>query len=139
MDRLKSLLGKKPPKADTTELIYIYLPEALQPIERGDRYDDPLDADLQLRGLGCVSGGGTQMGDELPDGSRRIESCSVDVDATNVAAARVFLRQELPLLGCIRGTQLWYREHDVPLMDAFDGTTWLTDQARDDLHPGFEF
>ncbi len=63
-----------------TFLIYILLPEPLQPLERGSRYEDPLEAELQLAGVGFVSGGGSSLGPEGADGSAEIEFCGVDVE-----------------------------------------------------------
>ena len=73
IDRLKGLLSHKP--AVSPELIFVRLPEPLEPNERGDRYEDPLNAELQLAGLGEVSGGGTQLSELRADGSRTIEWC----------------------------------------------------------------
>lgn len=123
-----------------TYLIYVKLPEPLPPIDRGARYEDPLEAELQLADLGFVSGGGSSLSDELPDGSRKIEYCGIDVDAYDVDAARELLRRHLPDLGCVDGTQLCYRDDaDVPLSDVYRGGEWLLAKPRAELHPGFGY
>ena len=42
-------------------LVIARLNDRAQPIDRGERYEDPLDAFLKANGLGEVSGGGTQL------------------------------------------------------------------------------
>jgi len=137
VQKLKGLLVRKPPKPADTELIYVYLPGSVEPIDRGALFEDPLNEELQLKGLGEVSGGGTQLGEEKADGSCDIEFCGIDVDTTDVSGARELLREQLVLLGCPPGTQLHYREGGRPLQDAYDGRTWALGGPRDLMHPGF--
>lgn len=121
-----------------TELIYIMLPEPLQPLDRGSRYEDPLEVELILADLGFVSGGGSSLSDERADRSREIEFCGIDVEAYEVAAVRALLRAQLPELGCLPGTQLHYRdEAEAPLLDEYDGIEWRLDLPRTMMHPGF--
>jgi hypothetical protein len=140
--RLAAKLTRQPasgPASDvSTFLIYVLLPEALQPLERGTRYEDALEAELALAGLGYVSGGGSLLGEEKPDGSRDIEFCGIDVDTGDVTAARALLRLHLPELGCVAGTELQYRdEADEPRRDEYDGTAWRLALPRTMMHPGF--
>jgi hypothetical protein len=121
----------------TADLIYIYLPGSIGPLDRGDRFEDPINEELQRLGLGEVSGGGSQLGDERADGSRPIEFCGIDVDTDNVDEARETLRMLLPKLGCPAGTQLHYRAAGSPLQDEYDGSEWLLAKKRSLLHPGF--
>ena len=122
----------------STSLIYVLLPEALQPLDRGARYEDALEAELHIAELGFVSGGGSSLGEERADGSREIEYCGIDVDTFDVDAARELLRSHLPALGCLSGTQLQYRDDaDVPLQDEFVGAQWQLGQPRTAMHPGF--
>ena len=122
---------------EATELIYVYLPESLGPVDRGKRYEDPIDDELQLRSLGYVSGGGSSLSDELPDGRREIVHCGIDVDTNDVAGARELLREQLVSLGCPVGTQLHYREGETPLQDEYDGSDWVLANPRTMMHPGF--
>ena len=126
-----------PEEGEEAELVYVYIPEALGPIDRGDKYEDPIDDELQARSLGCVSGAGCMLSDEQPDGSRHVVSCGIDVDTDDVAGTRAFLREHLMSLGCPAGTQLHYREGDVPLQDEFGGSDWVVAQPRTMMHPGF--
>ena len=120
-----------------TDLIYVVLPEPLDPMDRGERYEDPIEAELKLSQLGYVSGGGSSLSDERPDGSRDVEWCGIDVDTINIDKCRALLRRHLPELGCLAGTQLQFRAGDIPLQDEFDGDTWQLNFPRTDMHPGF--
>ena len=114
----------------SSELIFVYVPESIGPIDRGDKYEDPLDDELRLRSLGSVSGAGTELGEPREDGTRDILSCGIDVDATDVGAARALLREQLPILGCPAGTLLQYDEGDQALQDEYDGSDWRLAQPR---------
>ena len=123
--------------ASEPQLIYVFLPEPLGPIDRGEKYEDPIIDELERLGLGEVTGGGTGMGDEGPDGRREIQSCGIDVETINVEAARVALRDLLPNLGCPAGTRLEYMDQDRELQDEFDGKDWQVDQERTPSVDGF--
>lgn len=124
IDKLKALLGLRRDDPANTVLIYVYLPEVIEPEVRHARYEVALDAELRLRSLGFVSGGGTLLSEEADDGSREILSAGVDVDATDVSAARDLLREELPSLGCPVGTQLQYEDDGRYFADEYDGANW---------------
>src|SRR5215207_4992735 len=113
------------------ELIYVYLPEGLGPIDRGDKYEDPIIDELERSGLGEVSGAGTSLGDERPDGTRPIVACGIDIETSDVEATRATLRTMLPKLGCPSGTQLHYSISGKELRDEFDGTDWILAESRD--------
>ena len=118
------------------ELIYVYLPESLGPIDRGDKYEDPIIDELERSGLGEVSGGGSSLGEPRPDGTRLIESCGIDIDTHDSTAARELLRELLPKLGCPKGTRLQYTQSDRPLQDEFDGTGWALEREAAPPDPG---
>ena len=120
-----------------TELIYVMIPGNLGPIDRGDLFEDPLDDELQRTELGYVSGGGSSLGDEQPDGTRQVEFCGIDVEAFDLDKTLEMLRGHLPGLKAPPGTELHYRRDDVPLRDQFDGEAWQTGQPRTMMHPGF--
>ena len=110
------------------QLVYVYLPEAIGPMDRGDKYEDPIIDELERLGLGEVSGAGTQLGDEGPDGRRPIVSCGIDVDTNDVAATRAALRDLLPGLGCPQGTQIQYELSGNPFQDEYDGAEWTLEK-----------
>ena len=119
------------------ELIFVFLPEPLGPVDRGDKYEDPIIEELERLGLGEVTGGGTGMGDERSDGRRDIQSCGIDVETRNVDATRAALRELLPKLGCRPGTQLQYSLADKALQDEYDGESWQIERELTASTPSF--
>lgn len=112
------------------DLIFVFLPDPLGPVDRGDKYEDPIIDELERLALGEVTGGGTGMGDEGPDGRRQIQSCGIDVETRNGDEARAALRELLPRLGCPSGTQLQYSVAGQALQDEYDGESWQLGQKR---------
>ena len=53
---------------------YIRIPESIGPVERGERYEDPLDDALSVDALGRITGGGSQLGE-----GDTIAYCGIDV------------------------------------------------------------
>jgi len=119
------------------ELVYVFLPESIGPIDRGDKYEEPIIDELERLGLGEVSGGGSSLGEPRPDGTRLIESCGIDIDTHDIEATRAALRDLLPKLGCPTGTQLHYIVSDNPLQDEYDAGGWKIAYPRASLYPGF--
>lgn len=119
-----------------SKLVYVFLPEALGPIDRGEKYEDPIIDELERLGLGEVSGAGTMLGDERPDGTRPIVSCGIDVDTHDLDGARAALRKLLPSLGCPHGTQLQFEVLGKTLSDQYDGTAWTVDKDYATLGSG---
>jgi hypothetical protein len=120
-----------------THFVYIKIPESLKPIPRGDKYEDPIQASLQALGLGEVTGGGSQLGDQQPDGTRPIEFCGIDVELTDLDRGRELLRGRLTTLGAPAGTELHFTVIDTKLQDELHPDGWVLDQPRTFLHPGF--
>jgi len=133
------MLTQKPEIRGLTELIYVWLPAAIEPDEREERFAQAIDDELRLETLGYVSGGGSLIvEDDLDDqGDGRIEGCGVDVEAVDVAAVRALLHRLLPSLECPIWTELHYRQNGRRLLDAFDGIRWDLGQPRDMTHPAF--
>jgi hypothetical protein len=117
--------------------VYIKIPEDLGPIARGDRYEDPIQESLDSRGLGEVSGGGSQLGDERSDGTRSIEFCGLDVELVNLDQGRALLRARLIELGAHQGTELHFTVGNAKLQDELGCDGWILDRPRSFLHPGF--
>ena len=65
--------ARKQETAPQGDVITARLNAKVQPIDRGDYYEDPLTDTLQAKGLGEVTGGGTQLSEE-PCG---IEFCAI--------------------------------------------------------------
>lgn len=104
--------GCTEPKAPVPEseklFVFVRIPEAIMPLERGEKYEEPLDARLKAGGHGEVTGGGTQMGAKKADGTREIEWIGIDVEMVNADASLAALREELMKLNAPRGTVLEY-------------------------------
>src|SRR5687767_6850955 len=80
MDKKRQLTGRHAVMQKAAEaaqvrgqhFFYVRIPEPLGPVDRGEKYEDPLDD--ALGELGQVTGGGSQMGE-----GDTIEYCGVDV------------------------------------------------------------
>jgi hypothetical protein len=123
---------------DVEQFVYIKIPEAIQPLDRASLFEDPIDSALAPRSLGHVSGGGSLLGHPLPEGTRPIEFCGIDVDTTDREVVLGILRELLPELGIPVGTELHYTAGRAKLQDYFLGGNWTIGDLRDFLHPGFD-
>ena len=86
-------------------LIVARLNDRARPLDRGDLYEDPLDAVLKKRGLGQVSGGGTQQA-----ASGEIDFCDVEIELSEPAIVDV-----LETRGAPKGSRLLLgREEERP-------------------------
>ena len=92
-----------------TSPLYVRLPGAIQPLDRSDRFESPLDALLRERKLGQVSGGGSGL---KPGGG--IEYAGLDVDVYDVQAALPVVLQELRELKAPKGTTVEELRDDGP-------------------------
>jgi hypothetical protein len=123
---------------DVEQFVYIKIPDSIQPKDRGELFENAIDAALAPRELGHVSGGGSLLGKMLPDGTRSIQFCGIDVDTTDREAVLSVLRNLLPELGIPPATELHYTSNCVKLLDRFLGADWSVGEPREFLHPGFE-
>jgi hypothetical protein len=143
LDKLKSVLqpsAEKPvaPRLDPEQFIYVKLPGNIQPIQRGELFEDRIDPILSEAGLGSVSGGGSSLTDPLPDGRRLVAFCGIDIDTLKRDEALPVLRDLLPKLEAPVGTELHYTRSGVKLQDEFTNAGWSTERPRTFLHPGFD-
>ena len=102
---------KKPPL--NKALIIARLNARVQPIDRGEYFEDPLDEALKSSKIGEVTGGGTQLADE-PDG---IEFCDVEIMAVDFSDETIaFVVETLEKLGAPKGSRLLLdgRDDEVP-------------------------
>jgi hypothetical protein len=76
------------------------LNDRAQPMDRGDLYEDPLDAILKERGLGEVTGGGTQLGK-----NNEIEFCDLEIEMNDPSTLPLII-SELESLGAPKGSRL---------------------------------
>lgn len=78
----------------------------LQPMHRGEIFEDPLDESLKGRGLGCVTGGGTQL-----SASREVEFCDIEIElGTDADQAVETIVQLLERLGAPKGSRLIFSD-----------------------------
>src|SRR5688500_17347331 len=99
---LFSRFFKRTPKPAPKVYMVAQLNARLQPMHRGERFEDPLGAELQRSQLGEISGGGTM---QVENGE--IEHCDIEVEvAGDATAAKVTLIRTLEALGAPRGSKL---------------------------------
>ena len=90
---------------------YIRIPESIGPVERGEKYEDPL-ADA-LGELGDVTGGGSQLG-----AADTIEYCGVDVVVNDRDRGLRVIRQVMRSRGAPAATvieEYLPKYHESPL------------------------
>ncbi|HEX6648165.1 MAG TPA: hypothetical protein VF075_01455 [Pyrinomonadaceae bacterium] len=75
--------------------------EHIQPIDRGVRYEDPLQAVLESKGLGSVSGGGS-----LLNKLGGIDYVDVEIELANLDEALDVVAETLESLGAPQGSEL---------------------------------
>jgi len=94
---------KQPAAEPAGEYLTARLNARVQPIDRGEYYEDPLDETMTALGIGAVTGGGTQLADE-PAG---IEFCDLEIrvnEASSETLAAIVKRLED--LGAPKGSKL---------------------------------
>lgn len=95
--------AKKQAPAPEGEIVIARLNAKMQPIDRGDYYEDPLADTLKAANIGEVTGGGTQLS-EAPYG---IEFCDLEIrmDEVTEEALAVIIKR-LNDLGAPKGSRL---------------------------------
>ena len=79
---------------DGNHFLYVLIPGDIRPVERGNRFEDPLQESLRASGLGEVTGGGSQMGE-----GDTVEYCGIDVIVYDLDRGIQHLKEELSRLG----------------------------------------
>ena len=82
---------------------YAKLNAKIMPLDRGDRFEDPLAEMLEESGFGQVGGGGTLQSKE-----GEIIYCGIDIDFTDVEQGAPLVCQFLTERGAPRGSELDY-------------------------------
>ncbi len=100
-----------PVQADETPRVFVFVkvPEPLMPIERGEKYVDPLDAALKRVELGEVTGGGSQLSEPDAEGRRTVEWVGLDVELLDLDRGIPLLKRELLRLGAPAGPTLEFK------------------------------
>jgi len=73
--------------------------EHVEPLERGSRYEDPLEAALSRDGLGAIAGGGSLVSEE-----GEIEYAEIEVDTTDENLAITRMIEVLEAAGAPQGS-----------------------------------
>ncbi len=84
--------------------VYIELNARMMPFERGEVFEDPIDAELKRRRLGSVTGGGTKLNPEHTEPVK----CTVDMELLDLEKGIPFVRAALESLGAPKGSRLSY-------------------------------
>jgi hypothetical protein len=71
----------------------MHIPGNILPVDRGQRFSDPLDAALRAAGLGELSDEGTQMG--IADGRYVVVGCDFHLLVSDVAPSLDLIRRTL--------------------------------------------
>ena len=90
-------------------IVVAQIAEAILPVARGSKYEDPLDAALKSAGLGSVNGGGS-----LLDAQRQVESVDVEIALRDLDGALQFARTTLLTLGAPGGSLLLFLRDGRP-------------------------
>lgn len=80
-------------------LLYVRIPGNIAPLEREERFEEPLNKALNEAEVGEVAGGGSQMGDD-----NKVVYCGVDVYLKDRESGLHVLRQSLRQLVAPEGT-----------------------------------
>ena len=108
---------------DYPHFVYAKMWEAIQPIARGERYEDPLQAALEPGGFGEVSGGGSSI-----DKEHGIDYVGVDIDLASLESLDL-VRHVLERAGAPKGSELQFENgavsHVVPFGVTERVTIWL--------------
>ena len=98
--------------------VYIKIPGDLDPMDRGELFEDPLQEALDKERLGEITGGGSQLSEPSESGNS-IEFCGIDVDLYDAVRGLALLRNQLVRLKAPPGTMLLYeldgREWEEPI------------------------
>jgi hypothetical protein len=95
------LPGTTPQQSATSQTIVVHLNAKLRPMDRGEHFENPLDAVLRRTGRGKVTGGGT-----LQEKSGEIASCDIELLVTGASDESLqFIVVTLEELGSPKGSK----------------------------------
>jgi hypothetical protein len=95
-----------PSSAAAGEIVIARLNARAQPIDRGEVFEDPLDGVLQAAGIGNITGGGTQLGEE-----GEIQFCDLEISVPEASdAVLATIRKALEELGAPKGSRLIWND-----------------------------
>ena len=89
-------------------LVIARLYEYIEPIDRGNRYEDPLQAALEAAQAGAVTGGGSQLNEV-----GGIEFVDVEIELANLDAAIDLVANTLEGAGAPQGSEIRHEDNVV--------------------------
>ncbi len=92
-----------PPGTPGKHFVYVKLLGEIMPIERGEKFEDPLFDMLEQQQLGAVVGGGTMLNED-----KTIAYSGIDLELVNLDSALQATRAKLRELGVPPGSTLEY-------------------------------
>src|SRR5919106_5038193 len=111
LSRNQSMLSKlfKSPASTPSavgDMVIARLNARAQPLDRGEIFEDPLDGILQAAGIGNITGGGTQLGEE-----GEIQFCDLEITVPEASdAAPAAIHKALAGLGAPKGSRLIWND-----------------------------
>lgn len=84
-----------------SEFVLARIYENIQPIDRGERYEDPLQAVLEAKGVGQVTGGGSQLNEV-----GGIDYVDIEIELANLDEALDVVVEALENAGAPEGSEL---------------------------------
>jgi hypothetical protein len=94
------------PKEKYPHMIIARIWEHLEPLDRGERYEDPLMEALEEKELGEVTGGGTQLGEK-----GEIRYADIEIMLADLDKAVAFVKTTLEKLGVPEGSELVFDQN----------------------------
>jgi hypothetical protein len=110
--RLRAVRADRADPERFPHLVIARIPEHIGPVDRGERYEEPLQDALSIRDLGAVTGGGTQLTPTTEIDFVDVELTLADLDGALDVAKRVLEEAGAPV-----GSQLLFQRNgaDVEL------------------------
>ena len=125
-----------PPPDVPAQFVYVRVP--VKPRRGTDplhQREDQIDQALRAQGVGTVLGWGDSLGERRADGSRVAAYFRIDINVSDLAAARTLLQHLLPELDAPAGTEIHYTLQGLSLQDVATATGWLLEQPVPRLQP----
>jgi hypothetical protein len=93
--------------------LVIHLPASLEPLERGEKFEDPLDAALKKGRLGKCVGGETAF---VTEPAFRITGCDIELEVRDLDKARAIIQRVLKAGGAPVGTTVTEPDSETTLL-----------------------
>jgi hypothetical protein len=90
-------------------IVIANIAEAIQPVARGEKYEDPLNAELKRAGAGAVTGAGTTLDERF-----QVASVDVELSLADLEGSLVFACTTLVRLGAPTGSRLLFLRNERP-------------------------